>query len=510
MSFKLYPVGRQDFPSIIEDGFVYVDKTMYAYELAKLGGSYFLSKPRRFGKSLFISTLETIFLGKKEYFKGMYIYDKWKFEEYPIIRISFSNIGHKTMGLSLSISSELSFIAKKNQIELTFEKENIGNLFKELISKLFQKYNQKVVILIDEYDKPIIDYLNKDNIHQAKENREILKNFYSILKDAEPYVKLLFITGVTKFSKVSIFSDLNNLTDLSTHLQFNEICGISQKELEAYFPEELKVYDKEKIKVWYNGYKWDIDGNTVYNPFSLLNFFYGKGKFQNFWFTSGTPTFLMELSKKEHFYRFETVEIGDIDMQTFELENINLIPLLFQTGYLTILSKNELLNNYILGFPNREVREAYLQKLADTYIQSQLTSSKVILSDLLKSFQNKDKELMQKSINNAFAHIPYDLWQKENEQYYHAIVHLLFSLLNVYIFSEVHTQTGRADAVVIHENGIYCFEFKLDQTAEKAIEQIKTKNYTERFKDSEKTIHHIGINFSSKNKSVEAIIWETL
>jgi hypothetical protein len=458
---------------------------------------------------LFISTLETIFLGKKEYFNGMYIYDKWNFEEYPIIRISFSNIGHKTMGLSLSISSELSFIANKNQIELTFEKENIGNLFKELITKLFQKFNQKVVILIDEYDKPIIDYLNKDNIHQAKENREILKNFYSILKDAEPYVKLLFITGVTKFSKVSIFSDLNNLTDLSTHLQFNEICGISQKELEEYFPEELKVYDKEKIKIWYNGYKFHPKGLTVYNPFSLLNFFYSQGDFRNFWFNSGTPTFLMNLCKENHLYKFEEVNINSDDLGNFDLDNLKVIPILFQTGYLTI--KNEgMFNSYNLSFPNKEVKESYIRSLSDAYINSQIISSTNILQDLLKSFQNKDKELMQKAINNAFAHIPYDLWQKENEQYYHAIVHLLFSLLNVYIFSEVHTQTGRADAVVIHENGIYCFEFKLDQTAEKAIEQIKTKNYTERFKDSGRTIHHIGINFSSKNKSVETIIWETL
>jgi Predicted AAA-ATPase/PD-(D/E)XK nuclease superfamily len=507
MPIQNYPLGQQDFREIIREGKLYVDKTHFIHQLIKTQKYYFLSRPRRFGKSLFLSTLNYLFQGEKELFKGLYVYDKWKFEEYPIIRISFSNIGYRTMGLVNAISNELLDISKNNNIEISHDKHIIDKVFQELIQKLNQKYQKGVVVLIDEYDKPIIDYLDLENLHQAKENREILKSFYSILKDADPFLKIVFITGVSKFSKVSIFSDLNNLTDLSIASDYNEICGISQIELEKNFVEELKIYNKEEIKRWYNGYKFHIKGQTLYNPYSLLNFFRGDGDFKNFWFTSGTPTFLMKMSKNEYFYKFETIESSGIDMESFELENIALVPLLFQTGYLTITGKNELLNNYILGFPNHEVREAYLQKLADTFIHSPQNPSKNILNQLLKSLHNKDQEMMQEAINSAFAHIPYDLWQKENEQYYHAIIHLLFSLLNVYIFSEVHTKNGRADAIVFHENEIYCMEFKLNQSPEIALEQIQSRGYTERFNEKGIPIHYIGINFNSGQRKVDGILW---
>ncbi|MEZ4987338.1 MAG: AAA family ATPase [Saprospiraceae bacterium] len=246
MISRKYPLGEQDFPSIRAAGKVYVDKTMYALHLIETSKSNFLSKPRRFGKSLFLSTLESIFLGKKELFEGLYIYDKWKFEEYPIIRISFSNIGYREMGLKQAINDDLDRIYLL--YDLPLNKKVISQKFETLIKQLFGKFNKSVVILIDEYDKPLIDFLDKDKIEIAKENRDILKTFYSILKDAEPFIKLLFITGVSKFSKVSIFSDLNNLTDISTHIKFSEICGISQEELEENFVEELQIYDKEKIK----------------------------------------------------------------------------------------------------------------------------------------------------------------------------------------------------------------------------------------------------------------------
>lgn len=506
MSKRLYPIGQQDFREIILDGKVYIDKTKFVHHLITTNKYYFLSRPRRFGKSLFLSTLDYLFQGEKELFKGLYVYDKWNFESYPIIRISFSNIGYREMPLDKAIGKELDRLFKFYEIES--EETVVSQKFQELIEKLFEKYQKGVVILIDEYDKPLIDYLDKDNLHKALENREILKSFYSILKDADPFLKILFITGVSKFSKVSIFSDLNNLTDLSTARDYNEVCGITQNELEDNFVDELKIYNKEEIRRWYNGYKFHQAGKTLYNPFSLLSFFVGGGDFRNFWFATGTPTFLMKMSRKEHFYRFETVEASGIDMESFELEQIALVPLLFQTGYLTVIGKNELLNNYILGFPNHEVREAYLQKLTDAFIFAPPNPSKNILSQLLKSLQSKDSDLMKKAINLAFSQIPYDLWQRENEQYYHAIVHLLFSLLNVYIFSEVHTQKGRADAIVIHENEIYCLEFKLNQSAEIALAQIKGRGYTERFKDMGLPIHHIGINFNAENREVDGLLWE--
>lgn len=507
MQQRLYPVGQQDFPSIINEGKIYVDKTMYALDIIITSKYNFLSKPRRFGKSLFISTLESIFKGQKELFKGLYIYDKWAFEEYPVIRISFSNIGYRTMGLQQAISNELTNIAGNNEIYIQSHAQDVGNMFLELIKKMHKKYEKEVVILLDEYDKPIIDYLDKESLHEALENRKVMKTFYSILKDAEPHLKLVFITGVSKFTKVSIFSDLNNLTDLTMHPSFNEICGISQKELEANFVEELELYDKEKIKEWYNGYRWDMDGDTVYNPFSLLSFFHNKGKFQNFWYTSGTPSFLMKMCRQNHFYKFDEVSIHTADVGNFDIENLKIIPVLFQTGYLTII-KEDILNSYVLSFPNIEVRESYLRNLADTYINSDVISATNILQDLLKSLYSHDEELLKSAINQAFAHIPYSLWMEEKEKFYHALVHLLFSLLGVYIFSEVQTQKGRADAVIIYEDQIFCLEFKLDKSAEEAIQQIESKAYTERFQNSGKPIHHIGINFNSEQREVDDLIWE--
>jgi hypothetical protein len=507
MTPQLYPVGQQDFPSIIQEGKVYVDKTMHALNIIRSSKSNFLSKPRRFGKSLFISTLETIFKGEKELFEGLYIYDKWEFEEYPIIRLSFSMMAYENNRLEQAIQNQLKTIA--TNYDLSLKSEVLKENFDELIKALHNKYNRKVVILIDEYDKPLIDFLNNDNKQLALTNRAILKSFYSILKDAEPHLQLLFISGVSKFSKVSIFSDLNNLTDLSIDPSFNEICGISQNELEDNFVEELKIYDKAKIREWYNGYKWDIDGETLYNPYSILTFFKNKGKFQNYWYTTGTPTFLMKMCRENHLYDFEEVSVHQDDLGNFDIENLKIIPILFQTGYLTIL-KEDVFNTYILGFPNREVRESYLRHLLETYIDSPLTPSSKILTDIKKALINKDQNLIKTSINSAFTHIPYSLWQKENEQYYHAIVHLLFSLMGVYIFSEVQTQKGRSDAIVIFEDDIYCMEFKLNQSPQTALNQIEEKGYTERFKDSGKTIHHIGINFSSEKREVEDVVWISL
>jgi hypothetical protein len=307
---------------------------------------------------------------------------------------------------------------------------------------------------------------------------------------------------------VSIFSDLNNLTDLSLDPSYNEICGISQKELEANFTEELTLYDKEKVKKWYNGYKWDVDGDTVYNPFSILTFFKNKGKYQNYWYTTGTPSFLMKMCRIQHLYNFEEITINQDDLGNFDIENLKIEPILFQTGYLTIVGENSLFRNYKLSFPNIEVKESYLRNLLEAYIDSKRLTSSTILEKLLESLTKKNKDLLKESINLAFSHIPYSLWQKENEQYYHALVHLLFSLLGVYIFSEVQSQHGRSDALVIYEDEIYCLEFKLNQSATEAFNQIENKGYLDRFKDSGKTINQIGINFSSEKKAVDDIIWK--
>ncbi len=507
MTIQKYPVWHQDFGKIRTEGFVYVDKTKFIHYIVSKGGYYFLSRPRRFGKSLLISTIECVLKGQKELFDGLYIENKWNFEEYPVIRISFSNIGYRTKGLLNAIADLLQQISNQYDIKLTSDKDDIANGFDELIKSLNKKHNKQVVVLIDEYDKPIIDYLDQENIHKARENRGIMKTFYSVLKDADPYLKLVFITGVSKFSQVSIFSDLNNLNDLTLSPNFSTICGITQNELEANFPEELKTYDADKIKAWYNGYRWDMDSTTLYNPFSLLKFFTDNGKYFNHWFTTGTPTFLMEMSKSLHFYRMERISASMLDLQSFDIDNILLTPVLFQTGYLTIVDYDPLLNNYILSFPNIEVKEAYIQRLADTYITNQSTPAKQILTDLLQALKSKDTQGLQNAINQAYSHIPYPLWQKENEHFYHAIIHLLFSLLGVYIHSEVHTKDGRADAIINIDEGVFCLEFKLDKTAQEAVQQVKDKGYLDAYRHLGKPCYIIGINFSSKDKAVQELLF---
>ena len=468
-----------------------------------------MSRPRRFGKSLLISTLECVFRGQKELFDGLYIYDKCEFEPYPIIRISFSNIGYRTKGLLTAIADELEEIAHFHQITLRSKKEDIANVFEELIKSIYHKYNQQVVILIDEYDKPIIDYLDAEHIHLAHENRGVMKTFYSILKDADPYLKLVFITGVSKFSQVSIFSDLNNLYDITMRQEFNEICGISQQEIDTNFAQELAVYDREKIRQWYNGYRWHVNGAKMYNPFSLLNFFV-DGDYRNYWFSTGTPTFIIELSKQNKFYDLNDIQANSLLLSSFDIDNLEAIPILFQTGYLTLKSYDSTFDIYSLDYPNYEVKSAFLQYLSKSYMSSTMQEAQTMPKELLRALRTQNETELREAINAVFAHIPYLLWQKENEHFYHAVIHLLFSLLGVYIHSEVHTKNGRADAIILYEDHVYCLEFKLDKSAESAVQQVKDKGYLDAYRNKASYFSIIGINFSSDEKKVEKLIWEDL
>ena len=498
-----YPVGIQDFGKLRTENFLYVDKTEFVYKMADIGGYYFLSRPRRFGKSLLISTLECLFLAQKELFKGLFIEDKWNWEQTnPIIRISFSNIGHKYLGLKDAIDKCLEEIAKEYGILLTGQ--SIDQKFKELIFQLSETRG-KVVILIDEYDKPIIDYLG-DNTEKSIENRDIMKTFYSILKDADPHLKLVFITGVSKFSRVSIFSDLNNLTDITIDKQFGAICGISEYELETSFVEELKVFDKDKIKQWYNGYFWDLK-TSVYNPFSLLHFFRAE-EFKNFWFETGTPTFLIKLAKQFQLYNFENQETTLIHLSSYDLERLELIPLMFQTGYLTFKSYDEEGEVYTLGFPNKEVKKSYLEILLDAVLEYPTKQGIVLVNDMRKALLVGDINKLESILNSLFKSLPYELWQRENEHFYHAIIHLTFTLLGVYVQSEVQTSDGRMDALIRLPNYIYCIEFKLDKSADEAIQQIKEKGYLTPFAHENKKRIAVGINFSSEKKKVEEFKWE--
>jgi Predicted AAA-ATPase/PD-(D/E)XK nuclease superfamily len=503
-----YPVGIQDFDKIRSQNYVYVDKTSYIWQMAERGGYYFLSRPRRFGKSLFVSTLQYLFEGRKHLFEGLYIYDKWDWTQTnPIIKISFSNIGHKTLGLEKAIQQTLEQIAQRYNI--TFTQEAIDQKFKELIEKLSAQHG-KVVVLIDEYDKPIIDYLGTNEVGMAKalENRDILKSFYSILKDADPYIKLVFITGVSKFSKVSIFSDLNNLTDLSIDPRFEGICGITQTELETHFEQELTIFDPNKIKKWYNGYHWGL-GESVYNPFSLLNFFM-KGVFQNYWFETGTPTFLVNLSRKYQRYDFESVKIPEIQLSAYDIEHLQIVPLMFQTGYLTVKNYIEEDGIYELGYPNEEVRQSYLGMLADGYTHNQNEPVRVLATEMRAALTIANFDKVERIFNTVFKSIPYEIWQKENEHYYHAIIHLTFRLLGIYVESQVQTSDGRIDAIVQLKDYVYAFEFKLGGSATKALSQIKERGYLLPYQNQGKKCIGIGLNFSKKLKKVQQLLWEEI
>jgi hypothetical protein len=499
-----YPVGIQDFGEIRTGGYLYVDKTEFAHRLIEQGKFYFLSRPRRFGKSLFISTLECLFLAKKELFKGLFVENKWNWEQInPIIRISFSNIGHKYLGLKDAIDKRLEEIAQEYGIILSAQ--TIDQKFKELIVTL-DLTKGKVVILIDEYDKPIIDYLG-DNTDKAIENRDIMKAFYSILKDADPHLKLVFITGVSKFSRVSIFSDLNNLKDLSVDNNFESICGITQQELEQNFVRELQIHDAEKIKLWYNGYSWG-GGASVYNPFSLLNFLAGDGRFQNYWFETGTPTFLINLAEKAQLYDFEEIEIGVSALSSYDIQKLDLIPLMFQTGYLTIKSYSDIDDLYVLSYPNKEVRKSYIEVLMTAYSHADAGFGVAYVVKIRQFLEKGEIDRVEGILNTIFKSLPYELWQKENEHFYHAIIHLTFTLLGVYVQSEVQTSDGRMDVLIQMKDYIYCIEFKLDESADKAIQQIKDKGYLQPFAYDERKRIAIGINFSKEKKKVEELKWE--
>jgi hypothetical protein len=504
-----YPIGIQSFDKLREENFLYVDKTPYLHELVNSAGYYFLSRPRRFGKSLFVNTIEALFQGKKELFKGLFIEDKWNWETTNlVIKISFSNIDHKELGLSVAIKKELRRIAKSFGFEL--ESDSNGLMFRELIETIY-KTQGKVVVLIDEYDKPIIDYLGV-NTEKALENQDVLKGFYSILKDADDYLRMVFITGVSKFSRVSIFSDLNNLRDLTITHDFAGVFGITQEELESNFSEELKLYDKQKIKSWYNGYTWDLH-TKVYNPFSLLNFFNNQGEFRNYWFETGTPTFLVNLCKKLQMVEFEEVELPLTTLGAFDIQHLQLIPLMFQTGYLTFKNYDENYGLYQVGYPNDEVKKSFLQVLANAYILNEQEQGITLVSKLHSSLQNNDLEKVQQILNTLFKSIPYTLWQKENEpggvpHFYHAIIHLIFKLLGIYVDSEVQTSDGRMDALVRLEKYVYCFEFKLDESAEMALEQIERKGYLTPYLHQGRTCIGIGVNFSKEEKKVKEFLWK--
>ncbi|MFN5365369.1 MAG: AAA family ATPase [Bacteroidota bacterium] len=504
------PLGLQDFRKIIENDFLYIDKTAYLYRMVSRPGAYFLSRPRRFGKSLTVSTLNELYKGSRELFKGLWIEDKWDWSrKHPVIKVTLTGSGFVETGLEAALHNLLD----KQIRERGFPpgQGSVSNKFEYLIQESAR--DGKVVVLIDEYDAPIIHYLGRD-IDKAVGNREILREFYTVLKNNDSFLELVFLTGVSKSGMTGIFSGLNNLTDLSMHPRYATMLGYTQDELEHYFDEnvtatalQMKLTREallEQLRVWYNGYRFEEEADRVYNPVSV-NHFFNTGKFQNFWFATGTPTFLINLLRKEGIYELHFPPLNPAGFETFELDRLKVEAILFQTGYLTIQSRDEdgLL---ILDYPNKEVRDSMLENLIEGFVGVNTERSASLVISLRKAFFADDLEQVFRILQTVFTNIPYQLQDKHPEKFYHAAIHLLFTYMGLRAHSEVCTSDGRVDSMVETPTRFYILEFKLDRSAGEALEQIKQKKYYRSVWESGKPVTCVGVNFSSETRNIEGWI----
>jgi hypothetical protein len=466
--------------------------------LSGTGTIFFLSRPRRFGKSLLISTLDAVFQGKKELFEGLYIYDKWDWaERYPVIHLDFSERSYSSgEELKLSLSDFIEATARGNQLSL--QERTLSGKFSELIEKLRESTGQQVVVLIDEYDKPITDHLSNPEV--MEENKTILHNFYQVLKATDEHLRFVFLTGVSKFSGLSVFSALNSPDDITIDYQYATICGYTQEELEKYFPEHIEEVARyqnrnrqellDKIRRWYNGYSWD--GKTsVYNPFSTLSFF-KKKQFDNYWFRTGTPTFLMELLKSRNQIKpvLEPMKVGAKVFDGYDPANLNEISLLFQTGYLTIKEVSFINDNteYTLDIPNSEVRNAFLEHLLSTYSAFPVEQLQLLIPNMQKQIYNIDNLGFEQNLRMLLANIPYILHLK-NEAYYHSMFLVWMKMLGFDPQGEVMTNAGRIDAVLHHGDLTVIAEIKYsakrgaERLLNEAIKQIRDRQYYEKYSD---------------------------
>ena len=505
-----YPIGIQTFAKIIDTGCVYIDKTKSIEKLMNSGGQiYFLSRPRRFGKSLLLSTLSSLFQGKKDLFKGLYIEDKIEWKSYPVAHLSLNTVGILD-DLEQGLHTIMEMAADKYEVKLM--RTSVGDKLKELIEKLAKI--GPVVLLIDEYDKPLISQI--EHPEMLEKHRVILKSFYGVIKDLDDYLKFVFITGVSRFARVSLFSDLNNLTDISMHEDFCDICGYSESDMHHYFTEPIAKIAAgmnistpelfEKVRKKYNGYNF-YGKERMYNPWSVLNFLYSR-QLDNFWFESGTPTFLTQIVAN-----FQTSIEGIVaeksDLGKLSFDSNNLVPLLYQTGYLTIDEEIEA-GLFTLRFPNEEVSESFTHYLLTEYAHLQQGSVRYVAIKVRNALKAKDKDLLVSALNPIFASIPYQIFNKDKEVYYHSVMHLVFMLLHYNIASEVSTNVGRIDTILLEQNEIWIFEFKLDSSAEEAFAQIIQKDYAGQYRNAGKVIYGVGVNFDSATKKIDEAKMEVL
>ena len=518
-SIRKLPVGIQDFEDLRTNGYVYVDKTAYVYSLATTGKPYFLSRPRRFGKSLFLSTLKAYFQGKKELFKGLAIVELEKeWVEYPVFYIDF-NVGIISDEASLRDRLDAILTGLENQWGREVENNDPATRLEAVIKSAYKQTGKKVVVLVDEYDKPLINVM--DDLETSETIRKVLKGFYGVLKSMDAYLRFVFLTGVTKFSRVSIFGDLNQLQDISMDSRFSGICGITETELIREFKPELQALAKKtgttyektlaELKKQYDGYHFVKESEDIYNPFSLLNTF-AKLDFGEYWYETGTPTFLIKKLKSMD-YDIKKLD-GNVKMpgrSIYKTDSNTPISLLYQTGYLTIKGYEQLFDEYTLGFPNEEVKYGFLNELAPFYLSyREIESGDFSAVNFVKELMSNNVEGFMKRLQAFFADIPNELNNKE-EKHYQTVFYLLFKLMGQFIQTEVSSATGRADAVAEVDNTIYIFEFKLTDrrdsvhtvsTAEEALKQIDERKYAARYAVSNKKIVKIGAEFNAEERTL--------
>jgi len=503
---KKLPIGIQDYKDLITNDFVYVDKTKYIYDLISSGKVYFLSRPRRFGKSLTTSTLYYLFKGERELFKDTYIYDKFDFKRYPVIKISMSEVDAESKDvLNRSLLFRLKTIGKGYGIDIGIDSVKLAFLF--LIEELSK--NDKVAVIIDEYDKPILDNIN--NKEKVEEIRDALRNFYIVLKDTDPYLKFVFITGISKFSKVGVFSGLNNLNDITLNRRYATFLGYTEEEIKLYFRDHIEEMRKElgiteqefwrKVREWYNGYSWD-GRSFVYNPFSILCMFSNMA-FRNYWFETGSPSFLIDYIKKHEIQQLMTEDL-EFDVDYFSDYEIEIAPpasFLWQAGYLTIVGTDG--KFYRLDFPNLEVKKSFGRLLLVNQYYMADNQIPKLYRTIHKGFKNRNFGIVFDEINRILSSIPYNIASKlKSEEHYQALMLSIFWASEIPNIPEEMSYRGRADITLIYDDSVWIIELK-KTTVEEALKQIKERGYHKKYLDGYREIYLVGIKIDIEGRNLE-------
>ena len=507
----LYPIGIQSFEDIRRGGYVYVDKTALIYKLAATGKYYFLSRPRRFGKSLLVSTMEAYFKGKKELFDGLAVASLEKdWTEYPVLHLDLSGASYADMeALNDKIGRQLETLESRFGVVKKYKTFPVR--FDNLIECAFNKTGRQVVILIDEYDKPVIDNLDRPELQDKM--RETLRGFYGVMKSKDAFIRFGFLTGVTKIGKMSVFSDLNNPKDISMDARYTDICGISEADLNDYFSESVRklaeAYGlsddecRQKLAMMYDGYHFCEDSMGIYNPFSLLNTF-DSLKFKEYWFETGTPSFLVKVMKNTS---YDITSLSEQEADSSLLTDIgsaflNPVPLLYQSGYLTIKGYDEDFQMYRLGFPNREVKHGFLNYLMRYYTPVGSETPMMLISRMTRDIRGGNPEGFMTRLDALFARTNYQI-QGDCEKDFQYAMYIIIELMGEYVETERTTSNGRIDILIKTKDYVYIIEIKTDSTPDEALAQIEEKGYARPFADDRRRIFRIGVNFSTANRRID-------